>query len=82
MPTYEYECAECGRHFERFQRISEPPVGQCPDCGGALHRLISAGGGFIFKGSKSAGTAPVGLSCGRDRPCCGRETPCETKPCA
>ncbi|MDZ7372758.1 MAG: hypothetical protein ONB23_02200 [candidate division KSB1 bacterium] len=51
MPTYEYRCLDCGRHFELFQMISEPPVEQCPHCGGRAQRLISAGAGLLFKGN-------------------------------
>ncbi|HMD69031.1 MAG TPA: zinc ribbon domain-containing protein [Chitinivibrionales bacterium] len=53
MPTYEYECEKCGLIFEEYQRISEPPLTVCkkPGCGGAVKRLISSGGGFLFKGS-------------------------------
>jgi putative FmdB family regulatory protein len=50
MPTYEYRCAQ-GHHFELFQRISEPPVDRCPQCGATAERLLSAGAGLIFKGS-------------------------------
>ena len=51
MPTYEYECKRCGVRFERFQSMSEEPIKVCPECGGEVRRLISAGGGVIFKGS-------------------------------
>lgn len=51
MPTYEYECSKCGLHFEKFQRISEPPAKRCPKCKGAVKRLIGTGAGLIFKGS-------------------------------
>lgn len=51
MPTYEYECKRCGVRFERFQSMSEEPIRVCPECGGEVRRLISAGGGVIFKGS-------------------------------
>lgn len=53
MPTYEYECEKCGHVFEEFQSITAEPLKKCPrtGCGGAVHRLFSAGGGFIFKGS-------------------------------
>jgi len=51
VPTYEYECGKCQKRFERFQPISEPPVKQCPSCGGPVKRLVSGGSGLIFKGS-------------------------------
>ena len=50
MPTYEYECDACGISFERLQRISDEPIRQCPECGGEVRRLISTGGGLVFKG--------------------------------
>lgn len=50
MPTYEYRCAN-GHTFERFQRISDPPLDTCPECGAAAERVLSGGGGLLFKGS-------------------------------
>ncbi len=50
MPTYEYRCAE-GHTFEKFQRMTEPPLDTCPECGAAAERLLSAGAGLLFKGS-------------------------------
>ena len=49
MPTYEYECSACRRVFEVRQRISEPPLTTCEQCGGSVHRLLSATP-FILKG--------------------------------
>ncbi len=51
MPTYEYQCDDCGRSMEVFQRISERPKRKCPSCGGRIRRLISGGAGLLFKGS-------------------------------
>jgi putative FmdB family regulatory protein len=51
MPTYEYECLKCHHRLEVFQKISEPPLGECPRCKGKLKKLISCGSGLIFKGS-------------------------------
>jgi putative FmdB family regulatory protein len=51
MPTYEYECEKCHHQFERFQSMTEEPVKVCPVCGGKVKRLISGGGGFLFKGN-------------------------------
>lgn len=50
MPTYEYECKECGLRFERFQKMSDQPLRKCPECGGIVRRLIGAGSGIIFRG--------------------------------
>lgn len=51
MPTYEYRCSACGHEFERFQKMSDPPVRTCPECGKRkAERRISAGGGLVFKG--------------------------------
>lgn len=52
MPTYEYVCEACDHRFERFQKISENPVRTCPACGRRrAKRLISSGGGLVFRGS-------------------------------
>lgn len=49
MPTYDYECPK-GHRFEIFQRISDAPGAECPECGAEARRLISGGAGFLFKG--------------------------------
>jgi len=53
MPTYEYQCQTCGHEFEEFQRITAEALTACPleECEGTVKRLISAGGGLLFKGS-------------------------------
>jgi len=51
MPTYEYECQKCGHLFEEFQSIKAAPLKTCPECKGRVKRLLSAGGGLLFKGS-------------------------------
>ncbi len=51
MPTYEYECAKCGHQFEAFQSIKALPLTKCPECKGRVKRLLSTGGGLLFKGS-------------------------------
>ena len=50
MPIYEYQCQKCGHRLETMQRISDPPLTECPECRGALKKLISAPA-FQFKGS-------------------------------
>ena len=52
MPTYEYACKACRHRFERLQMMSDAPVRTCPKCGKRkVDRLISGGGGLLFKGS-------------------------------
>ncbi|GMO59508.1 MAG: zinc ribbon domain-containing protein [Termitinemataceae bacterium] len=50
MPTYEYKCKKCNDEFEIFQSMMEEPLKICPKCSGEVMRLISGGGGVIFKG--------------------------------
>lgn len=49
MPTYDYECPK-GHRFEVFQKMTDEPVAECPECGAPAKRLISGGAGFLFKG--------------------------------
>jgi putative FmdB family regulatory protein len=51
MPTYEYRCPECGNEFEKFGKMSDPPVMECTRCGAEAIRKISGGAGLVFKGS-------------------------------
>lgn len=51
MPTYDYECTECGHMFEVFQSMSDDPLEECPKCSSKVRRLIGGGVGIIFKGS-------------------------------
>ena len=50
MPTYDYQCQECGV-FEHFQSMTEPALERCPTCGSSVKRMVSGGTGVIFKGS-------------------------------
>ena len=57
MPTYEYECTECGVIFELSQPITEKPRRKLKksdpkscDCNAIVKRRITSGGGIIFKG--------------------------------
>ncbi len=50
MPLYEYECTKCGERIEVIRSFSDPPLTVCPNCGGALTKLLSSPA-FQFKGS-------------------------------
>lgn len=49
MPIYEYQCQKCGT-FEVTQRITEKPLGKCPNCKGKVKKLISSTS-FQLKGT-------------------------------
>ena len=72
MPMYEYKCESCGKQFELRQKFSDPPATDCPDCGGAVAKLISAaafalkGGGWHSEGygsSAKSDTPPAPPAC-------------------
>jgi putative FmdB family regulatory protein len=47
MPMHEYiadadGCPVCRHGFELLQRLADPPLAACPDCGRPVHRVISA----------------------------------------
>jgi putative FmdB family regulatory protein len=51
MPIYEYACKQCGHQFDVLQKVSDPVLTDCPECGQAeLRKLISAPV-FRLKGS-------------------------------
>lgn len=49
MPTYEYK-REDGTTFEVRQSINDEPLTKCPDTGQKVKRIISGGGGVVYKG--------------------------------
>lgn len=51
MPIYEYQCNACGQQFELLQKLSDPVIKKCPECGkNKLEKLVSASG-FQLKGT-------------------------------
>lgn len=86
MPTYEYQCRECGHSFDEYQSITADALVICPNCGKrSLKRVMGTGGGLIFKGSgfyqtdyKKNGSSPSTSTAKKEK---APETkPKETKP--
>ena len=50
MPTYGYKCTQCGFQFQVMQKMSEDPLKICPECEGAIIRLLYPVG-IVFKGT-------------------------------
>lgn len=51
MPTYEYACASCDTHHDIVQKMTDPTLTDCPDCGQPTLRKLFNGVGVVFKGS-------------------------------
>lgn len=49
MPTYKYK-REDGTTFEIKQSINDDALEKCPDTGQEVKRVISGGGGVVYKG--------------------------------
>ncbi|WP_189550406.1 FmdB family zinc ribbon protein [Streptomyces lavendofoliae] len=50
MPTYQYQCTECGEGLEAVQKFTDDALTECPNCQGRLKKVFSAVG-IVFKGS-------------------------------
>lgn len=50
MPIYVYACTSCGERTEAKQSFDDPPLEECPNCGGKLRKMYSPVG-VVFKGS-------------------------------
>jgi putative FmdB family regulatory protein len=50
VPTYQYQCTECGEGLEAVQKFTDEALTECPNCDGRLKKVFSAVG-IVFKGS-------------------------------
>jgi putative FmdB family regulatory protein len=50
VPTYQYQCTECGEGLEAVQKFTDDALTECPNCGGRLKKVFSAVG-IVFQGS-------------------------------
>ena len=51
MPIYAYRCAACGHAKDVLQKISDPPLLDCPACGQPRFEKQVTAAGFQLKGS-------------------------------
>jgi putative FmdB family regulatory protein len=50
VPTYQYQCTDCGAALEVVQSFSDDALTVCPECDGRLRKVFNAVG-VVFKGS-------------------------------
>lgn len=51
MPIYEYRCSSCGSRKEHLQKVSDPKLTVCPECGKETYEKQLTAAGFQLKGS-------------------------------
>ena len=50
MPIREYHCDKCDKDIEWLQKMNEPALYECPECGSPdFHRILSSSS-FSIKG--------------------------------
>jgi putative FmdB family regulatory protein len=66
MPIYAYRCAACGHAKDVLQKISDPLLTVCPNCGKSEFQKQVTAAGFQLKGSgwyvtdfRGGGSAPA-----------------------
>ncbi|HEY8177458.1 MAG TPA: FmdB family zinc ribbon protein [Candidatus Limnocylindria bacterium] len=68
MPTYDYQCRQCGHTIEVIHSMQESGPERCERCGGELRRvffpagIIFKGSGFYKTDSRSAGSSSTSSS--------------------
>lgn len=51
MPIYEYRCTSCGFQNDYLQKLSEPTLTDCPECGKSTFAKQVTAAGFQLKGT-------------------------------
>ncbi len=86
MPTYQYQCTECGEALEAVQKFTDEALTVCPNCNGRLRKVFSAVG-VVFKGSgfyrtdsrgSSTSSSPAAKSSGSDTKSSGSSSTTES----
>ncbi|GIX27498.1 FmdB family zinc ribbon protein [Pelomicrobium sp. G1] len=69
MPIYEYRCSSCGFQREYLQKVGEPLMTVCPQCGQESFNKLLTAAGFQLKGTgwyvtdfKNSGSRPAAKS--------------------
>ena len=74
MPIHEYRCDSCGFQKEHLQKLSDPKLTTCPDCGQESYSRQLSAAGFQLKGSGwyatdfKGGNAPAAAAAKSENP--------------
>ena len=78
MPTYTYQCENCGVRFDQYQKFTEEPLHTCPECSELALRKVYQPVGIVFKGKGFYATdnrSPSGQSYHTDKEDSGKKEP-------
>lgn len=51
MPIYAYRCNSCGFQKDHLQKLNDPVISVCPECGADAYAKQVTAAGFQLKGS-------------------------------
>lgn len=51
MPIYAYRCSSCGFEKDHLQKLSDPVLNLCPECGQEAYEKQVTAAGFQLKGN-------------------------------
>ena len=68
MPIYAYRCSSCGFQKDHLQKMSDPRLTECPECGKPDYQKMLTAAGFQLKGSGWYATDFKGGSSGAPAP--------------
>ncbi len=71
MPIYAYRCSSCGFQNDHLQKMSDPLLTDCPECGKPAYQKMLTAAGFQLKGSGWYATDFKGGSTGVPAPATG-----------
>ena len=71
MPIYAYRCSSCGFQKDHLQKMSDPLLTDCPECGKPAYQKMLTAAGFQLKGSGWYATDFKGASTGVPAPATG-----------
>jgi putative FmdB family regulatory protein len=74
MPIYAYRCSSCGFQNDYLQKVSDPVLSSCPECGQETFAKQLTAAGFQLKGSgwyvtdfRNNGTKPAAKTNGEGK---------------
>ncbi len=83
MPIYEYRCGSCGFQKDHLQKLSDPVLTTCPECGTESYSKQLSAAGFQLKGSgwyatdfKGSSSKPESKPADNPPPCQGGDGAC------